>query len=337
MDYAVPIAYLSAYAANSPTQFLVGNRHGVVLDGPSGATTPRYLTLGTSYSAAGGGNRVALTTATGSIDFFDPSTATLEGTIGFTASKLAISSDGSVLAAAASANVDSQYGPDRTLKIFSLPAATVISSFPYQELNTNGSTDLFDFSLSGSGTTLGRIVGTENTGSNSLINYVRQVTPTSGSPTLWTDMSYPEPILLSPDGTLVAVSMRPRLSSSITNIYKNGALVTAVAGFGVGWIDNNQLLVDRYVPPSRFPGAVYVGTTIYDATGSPLATPNLPELQSFQTVTPDTVYSPALNQIFSLTTGAATFTGSEPLSGSAAVSTGFVTYVTGTRVVVESY
>ncbi len=338
VDYTVPIAYLTTYAANSPKQWLVGNERGVVIDGPSAATTPKYFSQGVSYSAAGSGSRVAFTTASGSIDFFDPSTATLEGTISFPASKLALSSDGSVLAAAASTNVDSQYEPDRTLKIFSLPSGTVTTSFPYQLDEQNGTPDLFDFSLSGSGTVLGRLVGTYNI--NSGWSYVRLVTPTTGSPTIWTDTQPDpiDPILLSPDGTLIAISSSPRYPSSITMIYKNGALVTAVAGAGVGWIDNGRLLVDKYAPPSRFQGSVYIGSTIYSATGSNLGAPAaLPELFRFQTVTPDTVYAPGTNQIFSLTTGQATWTGSEPLSGSAAVSTGYVTYVTGTRVVVESY
>jgi hypothetical protein len=48
---------------------------------------------------------------------------------------------------------------------------------------------------------------------------------------------------------------------------------------------------------------VYIGSTIYSPTGAKLATPPLPELQSVQPVTSDTVHSPEQNTIYSLSSG----------------------------------
>jgi hypothetical protein len=130
VDYTLPVADELAYAAASSSQWVVGNRYGVVLDGASLSGTPRYIALGQAWSIAGGTGRAAIAVASGSIFHFDPSGPTLEGTIPFSSSKLQLSSDGTVLAAMANAK-DAQYEPDRTLKVFSLPTGSIINSWPY--------------------------------------------------------------------------------------------------------------------------------------------------------------------------------------------------------------
>jgi len=325
VDYALPIAYTSAYAATSSSQWLVGNVHGVVLDGASIANTPRYFGMGAAWGIAGGGARAAVATATGTIVYLDPSGTTPEGSIRFSSSKLELSSDGTVLAAAANTN-DSQYEADRTLKVFSLPTATQINSWPYAFQSQTPF--LFDFSLSGSGALLGQVLESENTG----LSFTRQVTATTGGPTIWSDSLSSDPIRISPDGTLIAVS-NGLLSG--TNIYRNGMLATAVPGWAVGWIDDGRLLVNNYAAGPVF--AVFSGCTIYDPTGIKLATPALPELQELQAVTSDSVYSARKNAIFSLTTGASTWTSADPSVGVGAVSGSFVVFESGSRVLAESY
>lgn len=287
-DFTTPIVYLSAYAANSASQWLVGNTYGIVLDGPSVATLPRYFTVGAAFSIAAGTNRVAIATANGVITYFNPATATQEGSIDFPAAKLALSSSGTVLAASY-VTFSAQYQPDSTLKLFSLPAGTTTASFPYQ-YPSNGGASLFDFSLANSGTILGRFTGTENNGSTT---YQRLVTDTTGATIIRDDTAggIDDPILLSPDGTLIAVSNAPPTLASTTNIYKNGTLTTTVSGFPVGWIDDDHLSVDQYVQTGHPPSQIYSGTTIYNAAGMPLSTPALPELRSFQTVTANSIYS----------------------------------------------
>jgi len=323
VDYALPIAYTSAYAATSSSQWLVGNVHGVVLDGASIANTPRYFGMGAAWSIAGGVARAAVATATGTIVYLDPSGTTAEGSISFSSSKLEFSSDGTVLAAAANTN-DSQYEVDRTLKVFSLPGATQINSWPYTfQYQTPF---LFDFSLSGSGALLGQVLESE-----SGLSFTRQVTATTGGPTIWSDSLSSDPIRISPDGTLIAVSSG---LFSGTNIYRNGILTTAVPGWAVGWIDDDRLLVNNYAAGSA---PVFSGCTIYDPTGIKLAAPALPELQEFQAVTSDWVYSARENAIFSLTTGASTWTSADPSVGVGAVSGSFVVFESGSRVLAESY
>jgi hypothetical protein len=108
----------------------------------------------------------------------------------------------------------------------------------------------------------------------------------------------------------------------------------------VGWIDNGRLLVDNFTPTSNSPLLQYSGSTIYSPTGTVLASPALPALSSIQTVTANTVYSPEFNAIYSLTTGAATWTGTPPpanLQPIGAIAGAYAVVIFGTQVVAEPY
>jgi hypothetical protein len=337
-DYTVPIASLTTFAASSSSQWIVGNEHGALLDGASLSSTPRYFGQGAAWSIAGSSSSVAISTANGIISVFDSYQSTLEETINFSSGKLALSSDGTVLGASANAN-DAGAEPDRTLNFYSLPSGNVISSFPY---NYNVSPTLYDFTLATSGSTIGQVTGTLQTINGWTL--LRQVTPISGGTVIWSDTLsmadyISEPILLSPDGTLVAVYNVAGSYSSATSIFKNGTLVTVVLGAAVGWIDNNRILVNQYVlaGSGANQGSVYGGCTIYSSAGVQLATPSLPELMSIQTVNSDNVYDPSYNAIFSLTTGQPFWTASFPRSGVGAVSGAYVVYESGHSVVVESF
>ena len=269
-DVPLPVAYEAAFAAISATQWAVGNNNGVVLDGPSTATTTRFFGYGNAFSMAGAPGRAVVATASGRILTLDPSAQTLLNTINFTSSKVALSADGTILAAKAS-DVDNQFEPDRSLNIYSLPAGTLTNTFPYTYNPVLGSPTLFDFNLSGSGTAVGQLIGTYN---GLYFDYTRQVTPLSGSPVLWSDhpASGPynanTPLLLSPDGTLIATSAGDYSSTSTASIYKNGVLAATVNGFAVGWIDNNRLLVNTFVTNAASGLTTYTGAVIYDAAGT---------------------------------------------------------------------
>ena len=324
-DYTLPTAFVTAFAASSSSQWVVGNNFGVVFDGASSPSTPRYLAQDQVWSIAGSSGSVAISTSIGTILVFDPYPAALQETINSSNGKLALSTDGGVLGAFANINL----GNDETLNFYSLPSGNVIQSFP----NTTGSSPVLTyFTLAASGGTIGR----------SLLPcyhcYSRQVTPIAGTPVIWSDSGstlliglIPPPISLSPDGTLVAVYNAPRSSTSVTSIYKNGTLVTAVPGAVVGWIDNARLLVNQYGANGC------LGCTIYSSAGAALATPSLPELQSIQTVNSDSVYDPVSNEIHSRTTSQPTWTASYPSSSVGAVSGAYVVYESGHSVVVESY
>jgi hypothetical protein len=340
VDHDLPIAFGAvgtAYAARSASQWVVGNEHGVVLDGASLSSTARYFGLGVVWSIAGADNLVAIAVASGKILLMNPNDFTLEGTINFSASKLQVSSDGSVLAAMANANdpVES----DRTLNVFSLPTGSLTNSWPY----TYGQDPfLIDFSLSLSGTTIGQVLQTSSTQS-----LTRQVAARTGGPTIWSDSlsleilfgrRIPDPSLairLSPDGTLIAVSNRPPDPKSGTNIIKNGTLITAVPGVAVGWIDDNRLLVNNYVAMGS--DIEYSGCTIYNSMGVKLTQPNLPELTEFQAVTSDLIYSAYNNTIFSLSSGSAAWTTTTPAYIVGAVSGPHVVFLSVSRLLVDSY
>jgi hypothetical protein len=324
-DYATTIAKLGAYAAGSSSQWVVGNAFGALLDGASLAATPKYFGHGNAWSIAGNSNRVAISTAIGEILVFDPSGPTLDETIWFPSGKLALSSDATVLGASATAKND-QYTTDRTLNFYSLPSGNVIKSFPY--VFQDGQPDLLNFALAGSGATIAQETGTSQ---NSTWSYGRRVSAISGSPVIWSDTPTTlnsvivgaSTVALSPDGTLIGVSNYAGGSYS-TNILHNGSLVTAVAGVGIGWIDDGRILVNQY---SGTPSST--GSSIYSAAGVLLAAPALPELKTIQTVTTDSVYDPSHNAIYSLTNGQPVWTGSFGGSGLGAVAGSYVIYQSG--------
>src|SRR5208283_5052237 len=116
--YMLPIDDVSAYAATSASSWLVGNQYGVILDGASLAGQPRYLTLGQASSIAAGTGYFSVATASGEILYFDASTDVMLGTINFLSSQLSMSSDGTVLAAAATAS-PLQNPPDTSVNVYS--------------------------------------------------------------------------------------------------------------------------------------------------------------------------------------------------------------------------
>jgi hypothetical protein len=308
--HPLPIAYDSAYAAISSSQWLVGNGRGVVVDGPSAATTPIYLSRGAVWSVASGGGTIAAATASGQILILNPTTTALQTTIAFPSSKVMMSSDGSVLAAM-SETLDSQYGPPPALNVYSLPSGALINSWSA----TAGGTTPYDFTLSPSGAVIAQVIN--NIGGP---GFVRQVTAVTGGAVLWSDSQngqagVPQSVQFSPDGTLIAAStgnpdsINSSQQASIgTNIYLNYTLTAAVNGFAVGWIDDNRLLANTYVySPQDSPWGHYSGAVIYSAAGTAQMTPTLPEINALQTVTSGSIYAPTRNSIFSLTDGSLLF------------------------------
>jgi hypothetical protein len=346
-DYPLPMASESAYGATSASQWIVGNQHGVLVDGASTSTTPRYFGSGQVWSMAGSTNLVAIATANGAISYYSPSSTstTPVGTINFSSSKIALSSDGTILAAMANA-YDYQYEPDRTLKIFSLPSGNLIYSSPFQFQSGNNVPFLFDFSLSGSGTVTGLFTETLYTGNPGTV--ARQTAPTLGGAVTWSDNGSggginPDgtQINLSPDGTHIAVAVGIQgpitltgthlsmTGSVLTNIYDKGILANTVTGFPIGWIDNNQLLVNNY-------STTYSSASIYSATGALVSTPTLPELLTIQPINSSSLYSPGLNTIFALPSGNTLYSSTTPSNGQGAVVGSNVVFTSGSRILVDT-
>jgi hypothetical protein len=232
-NHALTTEYNLAYAAFSSSQWLVGNVHGVVIDGASLTSTPRYLALGKPFSIAGSNSIVAIALDSGTVYTFSPTSTTPQEAISFLSSQVQLSSDGTVLAVAAD-SADDQYHSDETLSIYALPAGTVINSWPYQL----GGTQLLSFSLAASGSNIGQVTSNSST-------LLREVTAVTGGPVIWSDtpsIFSPPPPALSPDGTLIAAANDTRTSSAATTIYLNGIAVKAVPGFAVGWINDSKVV-----------------------------------------------------------------------------------------------
>jgi hypothetical protein len=326
-DFTTPFAYLSAFTATTATNWFVANQHGVIADGSS-PNVAQTLDMGQEWSITGGTTRIAIATANESITYLNPATPTSTSNIAFSSSKLVLSTDDTVLAAAANAK-DAQYEPDRTLNIFSLPSSTVTTSFPYSF--TSGSV-LFDFSLSGGGTVLGQLTGVLN---GQTWQYSRTVSPVSGGTPTWSDPApYNQPIQLSPDGTLIAVSNGGPAAGTTTNIFQNGVLVGAASGWAVGWLDNSRLLVNTYTSSNTIPP--YAGAVIYSSSGTQLSTSAIPELSRIQALGGDQIYSPDENTIFSISSGQPVWTATQ-LSTDGAVAGSYVVFSAGSQILLDTH
>jgi hypothetical protein len=273
-------AEISAYAWNSPLQFMLGTWHGLVLDA-SNSSAVRTFGYGEMTNIAGSTARAVFTTASGSAFSYESASNTLEHTVDLSSSEqIVLSPDGSVLAA-----LDSGPGAgNETVNIYAMPSGTLINSFPF----LSGAPSPLNITLSATGTTLGEVLSGPGT---------RQTVPTAGGTPTTYSISGNQPVQISPDSAHVALSNAPPPSST-TTLYTNGTAVATVPGWAVGWLPNDTLLVDPYGSPSG-----YQPVEIYAATGNLLATAPIPEINSFQAVTSDLLYSPQLNQVISLTSG----------------------------------
>ncbi|WP_437759324.1 hypothetical protein [Sorangium sp. So ce1389] len=226
--------------------------------------------LGCGASNLGGSasGQVAIATAVGTILVYD--TADLDAgpttSIPLLSGRVQLSADGGVLAARA-AESDS-YLENRALRIFSLPDGAQVASF-------DSEVTLLGFSLSSSGTTLGR---TYHRPGNSRGDE-RIVSDVSGETVIYQDTgSQPTPVI-SPDGHHFLVTDEPvEGGCGFTQFYADGELVNAVPGCAVGWLDETRALVQTYdynISTARYD---YRASTIYDELGNPIATPPLPRI-----------------------------------------------------------
>lgn len=326
-DYTLPATAAGTvhdYAALSASRWMIGNIWGVLLDGASVGGTPRYFDYGAALSITGSNGRIAVATASGSIVYFDGSTLTQEGVIPDLAAKVLLSSDGSVLVAAGD-YADFNYNSDASIKIYSLPGAGLLYTWPglAQEI-----------SLSASGAVLGQVLLTEG-GAGVSPFYTQRADSTTGGASIFSTtfdsqiLSPPPPLLVSPNGTLLATSMGK--ASGGTNILQNGSLVTAVTGFPIGWIDDGHLLVNTYAQQ-------YTGCGVYSAAGQKTGPCALPEVTAFQSLTADTIYAVNLAEIVSISTGDVNWTSADAISPSTgAIAGNHVVFVSGEQVIAQAY
>ena len=329
-SYTLPIGHASAFAATSSSSWVVGNSWGVLVDGASLSGTPRYLDYGEVLSIAGSTSDFAIATASGRILLYNSSTNMLENTINFASWMLALSSDGSVLAAVgAPPYVVTSSTP--ALNVYELPTTSPSNSLTF------GSNMIQDMSLSGSGSSalLGLVIS-----SNPAPTCYAEAVPITASMPTWCDTSAGiVQVQISPNGTLIAAATAiPGIPGSTvsTSIYSNATISTAIpSAYTLAWLDNSTLLVNTYLTGTGTQPTAYNGAAVFSSAGVQQTAVPLPELDMVQVLSPQSIYSPHPNGIFSLPSGAETWTSASPLS----LSTGNVPYtgaVSGSEVIFPS-
>jgi hypothetical protein len=304
-QHDTPYVNLTAFAANSTTDWVFGNVRGVMFGEIPVAGAPQRYSHGAAMDIAGSTQRFAIATAAGSIFFYDSATLTQEGELDFRSNRLDLSADGTVLLAQAT-DADSQYSPDRTVRIFGLPAGNTIDDRPYDVTMPPYPADAM---LSLSGTVVGEVKDQHF------------VTLVDGTP-VFTEPLAPAPggfggafpyrkLHISPSGARFTISNGEPVVGTTTNLRTAAALVGAAPGVSVGWIDDSRVLLNRYRDQAGIPR--YDGVNIVNNIGVLVASPPLPEIGRFQTVTANTIYSPQRNAIYDLTTGNPTWLNALPI------------------------
>jgi hypothetical protein len=229
--FSLPFAGSEAFAAASPASWVAGTQTGVLIDGSRLPGTLRYLDYGFVWSVAGSGSRVVLATASGRVLSFDTVTNTLEQSISLPSAELSLTSDGSVLAAAVN-HFNDAVGNDRTISLYAMPQATLMTSFSFT-FGENGPVPI-DMSIAGSGAALGELQLLPGPQWSA-----QAVQVPGGGATFVSSPSNtePGPVRLSPDGTLVAIST-PKLTTAsnapTTSIYRGSTQLTTLSGWAVG-------------------------------------------------------------------------------------------------------
>jgi hypothetical protein len=304
-SYTLPVDDPVAYGASSAATWLAGTLEGVVVDGASLASQPRYLALGAVTGVAAGTAYFSIATASGQIFYYNAVTNAQLGSIDFPSRTLATSADGSVLAAASYLSDNPSPQPNATVNVYSMPAGSVLNTFSF------AAPEDVSITVSASGTALSEIPGSTS-GCKS------EVVSTSTAAEIWCSptVSFYK-LALSPDATLIAASGTDSTGAGAdipTNIYNNGSLVTTVTGFAVGWLDNTRFLANEYVLQDMQTAPTYTQAQIFSSTGAVLAPAPVPLLGTLQPVTTNSVYSPQVNEIVSVSTGAATWASANPIA-----------------------
>ena len=311
-------------AAVSANDWIFSESEGVI-SGRLGAGPPRRYSIGAVRSIAGSSTRLAVATAAGEIFHFDAATRELEGTILRNSSKVALSMDGSVLGAFARVNHSEKTPDDRKLRLYSLPSQALVHEFP--EIDTADNVWV-DFQLSASG----QIIGQALPVSGQTLRVMR-----ADGTVLWSGVSFKPMIRLNPSGTRFAIPGNTAAlpKDAVTNMYLvDGTLTGAAFGVAVGWLDDEHLLVNRYVQGSGT-DQNFNGAQIVDTTGRFLSSLPIQETDEIQPLGANQFYSPRRNNIFDGTTGNIVWSTTSPSASIGAVAGNNVYFLSGTTVRVE--
>jgi hypothetical protein len=300
-----PETFLQTFAADDAGNWAIGNNDGVVADGADilAQSTTTY-SLGRALSVAGtGGDTAAISTSSGHVLVMSVGAATsVTRTIAYLSSQIALSADGALLVAAGDLG-SAQYTRDMSLRVYSTTNGTLVHSWPHSWSDYPTLLTGFSFATQGEQIcqTFRQSDGTCSDVNGNPVQYAAsQVAP-----------------LMSPDGAHALY-----FSQGATQIYSGSALVNAVPGVALAWIDNNHFLVATYTSAS-----IQSGVQVYDASGAPTGTAMLPDVQraSLVSVGGTLAYWQGTNQVLDYTTGAVYWQG-DPSAGNGTPVGDYVLY-----------
>jgi hypothetical protein len=315
-DYSFPplITAPGALGAVSSTQWVLGADAGIVVDGTSLKSTPRYFGYGAPLSVAGGTTQFAVATAIGQTLIYDATSWALEGSLQSPINSLAMSADGSVLAAL---GFD---GTNYFVRTYALPATSLLHGWTYP-VSAPFPQPVY-VTLSADGTTLAQVLQTAGTPT-----FQGEVDNAAGGTVLWSgpvptstysawSASYWQPIRLSPDGTSWTTS-GARDSTGTTTLYHGGAQVTVIPGWAQAWLSNDKLLQIDYTSGHAIYLQSYLGAQLFNASGASLGVAPLPaafaQYPDVQVLGADSLYQPGSNSIWTVSTGTQSWVGPAPL------------------------
>ena len=316
----LPADRIERFTSDAAGNWAVGNRWGVVYDG---ADLERPLSCGQATDIAGSEHgTVAIATFVG-ILLFDvtPDSRTYLGSIPFPSGDVDLSSDGTMLAAASLSGVTGM--GDAALKIFGLPDRSELRS-----VASPPSVNDVTFSALGN-----RFAYTASFPAS------QTVTDLAGNVSFTRSGGQDTRLALSPDGSRVAApSGTPNAATTTTNIYENGTLIDAFAGYALLWLDQDRLLVNT-VSESNNPNNPG-GARIYAVPGGFQPGPRLPSLDYAdpRMVSSTEVYAePRDNAVYSLSTGERLWSCDDAPEGQGTVAAGNIVFSTANKIIFTQY
>jgi hypothetical protein len=299
----VPDAYV--FAADPKGNWSIGDYSGVVYGGgteaaPAGA---QPLDCGEVQSIAGASTGdVVIATAVGQTLSIDVGSRTLRAALALPAARVQLSADGTLLAALGSA-----------LQLVALPDLVPIKSWPTVDANKRPS--LVDFSLASGGSRLAQTSSTDmSTNQQISVSFRRWVEDTQDADKTVDDEFTVNnrglllaPVALSPNGAFAAVCdtlivLNSSTPDAMTRIFNGATEVGSVAGYPIGWLDDQHLLLWRALKDST--GVpVYAGALIADAQGNAGSLIPLPVAARWSKLTPAGVYDTSGNKLYSTADG----------------------------------
>jgi hypothetical protein len=216
---------------------------------------------------------------------------------------LALSGDGRTAVAVAS-----DYSPyitiDRSVYVYNWPSWNVVRVYPFENGRPNAIKNSFD--LSQDGKTFAVQLGKYSSNWN-FDTTVTDIVP--AQPSIWKYAGTVDAVpLLSPNGKRFTVTNALRAATSTTVIYENGAAKKTITGSAVGWLDDDHLLVQSYLPQPGMAYDLYEKSEVYDGQGNLAWSPPLPETKRFDLVGPFKILSKGDGNIYDVITGAVTST-----------------------------